>query len=219
MLFRSNKKKKKKKFNIKQNKEVYWQQGSSIFKKRPLRSVLPKLKRVLQEELDAELSSGQSTFRWQLDLLLFLDCHHSFKLLRISQHIYLVYNTLYFVWVQLYSCAVTLCASAFKFFSIIPCCLGLPGPCKHPVQHPDDLWSLTCRRPAGCPVVHGSQLVDQHLCPCRDRDRLGREIHLDHAVHRGLSIKTQLSWFDNTDLEPTLQVWVSQFCTFSIQFK
>ncbi len=91
------------------------------------------------------------------------------------------------------SSAVQFCsdsASASESFSITPYCLGLPWPCRRPVQHPSDLWSLTCRRPAGCPVVHGSQMVGQHLGRAHVHGHLDQQNHHDHAVHRGLSNNT-----------------------------
>lgn len=104
-----------------------------------------------------------------------------------SQHI----NTTSYVWVQLYSPAVTLRALQLQSFTVTPCCLGLPAPCRRPVRRPGDLWSLTCKRPAGCPVVRGSQMACRHLDPARGRDRLDRRSHRVPSVHHGLSINTQ----------------------------
>lgn len=87
-------------------------------------------------------------------------------------------------------CSDTTCDSPSDSFSITPCCLGLPGPYRHQVQHPDDLWSLTCKHPAGCPVVHGSQLVGQHHGPARGHVHLDQQNHHDHAFHPGLTTKT-----------------------------
>lgn len=84
------------------------------------------------------------------------------------------------------------CVSSAVQFSVrvrqrlTPCCRGRPGPCRRPAPHPGDLWSWTCRRPAGCPVVRGSHSVGPHLDP----DHLDRRNHRDHAVRRGLFINT-----------------------------
>lgn len=89
-----------------------------------------------------------------------LDCHHSSKVtqfLSTSIWCYIHYTVCVSSAVQF--CSDSICAFALESLSITPYCPGLPGPCRHPVQHPDDLWSLTCRHPAGCPVVHESQLV------------------------------------------------------------
>lgn len=49
--------------------------------------------------------------------------------------------------------------------SVTPCCRGPPEPCRRPALRPGGLSSLTCRRPAGCPIVHEWQPACPLLCP------------------------------------------------------
>lgn len=67
--------------------------------------------------------------------------------------------------------------------SITPCCWGLPEPCRRPAPHPGGLWSLTCRRPTGCPAAHGSRPVCRG--PVHGR-ALAQQTRHGHAFRHGL---------------------------------
>jgi len=153
-----------------------------MFKRFP-RHLFSRLKG--SEQVDAELSRGQGDlmsccFRAETP-----DCHHSSKLQTDW-----IQSPL--IWCQTtcmceFSCPVVqwLYMCLLQFFVVTPCSPGRPGPCTRPARRPGDLWSSTCRRPAGCPVVLGSRLVGQHLGLVRGRR--ARQNRRAHAVHRGLS--------------------------------
>lgn len=138
------------------------------------------------------LSCVQRSLRWHLGFHLL----PSEKSGTVTLHLHYQFSAHW--WAMHYHMCESSCTVLHWFYvsllpqstSVTPYCQGLPGPCRHPAQHPGDLWSLTCRRPAGCPAVHGSRLVGRCLGPAHAHGHLARRSLRVHAVPRGLANRT-----------------------------